>query len=237
VTEGLKESMETAYYHGQREDLLELLPGGVENVLEVGCGAGGTGALLRAHGCREIVGIELNPRVAIKAQRVFDRLFVGNVEELDLTEYRGHFDAIIYGDVLEHLIDPWRVLHVHRGLLCDTGVAVASLPNIRYYKVIRDLALHGLWEYRDRGILDRTHLRFFTYGSILKLFETSGFVVDRVEGRPSGSRLLKTLNHILRGRLHHILVVQYRVVARKSDRSKGGGVNSNRAGSTGFSSL
>ena len=205
------------YYTAQRADLVDLMPGATETVLEIGCGAGGTGALLRARGCREIVGVEINAAVGALAEKVFNRVLIGNVEKLDLGEYKGRFDCILYGDVLEHLADPWRTLRLHRELLSETGSMVASIPNVRFYRVLRDLAFRGRWEYCERGILDKTHLRFFTYRSIRALFESAGMPVEQIGGKPSGAKVLKAINRLVGGALQHFLIAQYLVVARKAD--------------------
>jgi len=88
----------------------------------------------------------------------------------------------VCNDVLEHLPDPWTVLRQAHGLLNPGGVVVASIPNLRYFPVLKDLVLRGEFEYQRDGVLDRTHLRFFTRKSIGRLFEDTGYSVRAVEG-------------------------------------------------------
>jgi 2-polyprenyl-3-methyl-5-hydroxy-6-metoxy-1,4-benzoquinol methylase len=90
------------------------------------------------------------------------------------------FDCVVFNDVLEHLDDPWRVLRETSSLVAPGGSVVASIPKVRHYSVLLPLALHGRWTYRDSGILDRTHVRFFTRATMVELFETTGWRVEAV---------------------------------------------------------
>jgi 2-polyprenyl-3-methyl-5-hydroxy-6-metoxy-1,4-benzoquinol methylase len=142
------------------------------------------------------------------------------VEKVELPFERGHFDCILYGDVLEHLINPWQVLKEHRSFLRNGGAIICSIPNIRHYRVIRRLVFRGKWEYTDSGILDRTHLRFFTLGSIQKMLEEAGFEIKGMVKRPSAPVWLKLLNHMLGGRLIDFLVRRYIIVAFMKEEEK-----------------
>ncbi len=206
---------EESYYLGSRDDLIRLIPAGAGKVLEIGCAAGMTGRTLKARGFEEVVGVELVEDVARKAQGHYDRVITGDVEKMQLPYEKGHFDCILYGDVLEHLVDPWRLLREHKELLGREGAIVCSIPNIRYYKQMKKLFLRGEWEYRERGILDRTHLRFFTVKSIRAMIEDAGFEITTMIKRPSGAKWLKWLNRALCNRLIDHLVVQYVFVAIK----------------------
>ncbi|PIX16017.1 MAG: hypothetical protein COZ72_02135 [Elusimicrobia bacterium CG_4_8_14_3_um_filter_50_9] len=97
-----------------RKDLISLLPSAARKVLEVGIGMGKTGEVLKNMNLEKLVGIEINQQAAEKAEQFYDHLIIGNVENLDLPYPDGFFDCIIYGDVLEHTIDPWSVLKKHR---------------------------------------------------------------------------------------------------------------------------
>ena len=154
------------YFRRCRFELLdELLPPRPRRVLEVGCAAGRSGAeLKRRHPGCEVIGVERDPAAAEAAAARLDRVIAGDVEALDLEAAGvapGSLDAILYGDVLEHLVDPWRVLRAHVRFLAEGGRAIVSLPNVRYCEVLLDL-LRGRWRYADCGVLDRGHLRFFT---------------------------------------------------------------------------
>jgi SAM-dependent methyltransferase len=124
-------------------------------VLEVGCGEGHLGALLQARGHR-VVGLELVPEVAERARTRLSEVLTADVEVAGFPFPPQAFDAILFPDVLEHLVDPWRVLREAAVVLRDDGVVVASIPNVQNIDVIRRL-LQGRWDYRERGILDRGH--------------------------------------------------------------------------------
>jgi 2-polyprenyl-3-methyl-5-hydroxy-6-metoxy-1,4-benzoquinol methylase len=166
------------YYGRERSDLLLLvppLPAG-SRVLELGCGEGRLGAVLRQRGL-EVHGVEVAAAAAEKARQVLDRVLTTDVERVDLDYPPGHFRLLLCGDVLEHLVDPWAVLQRLRRLLALDAVVVASVPNVQYFPVIANL-LRGRFDYRQSGVLDRTHLRFFTRRSARAMLESAGFVVE-----------------------------------------------------------
>ncbi|MFH0824867.1 MAG: class I SAM-dependent methyltransferase [Pseudomonadota bacterium] len=205
------------YYTGERSDIAGLMPHGVKSVLEVGCGAGGTGRLLREMGIEVLIGIEINPMPADLGGTHYTKLLVGDAETLDLSCIQPEsLDCLLYPDVLEHFRDPWQALRNHLVLLRPGGYVMASIPNVRYYKAVRDLVFKGQWEYADAGIFDRGHLRFFTWSSIEKLFENCGLDIVRVQEKVRGPYLLKLLNILALNRLRGFLVKQYLVVGRKS---------------------
>lgn len=212
----MSDAKEPKYYANKRTDLIKLVPGGAVRVLEVGCGIGATGAeIKRIRGPGTIVvGVELNPVAAAKAQSVLDIVYAGDVERLELPFPKGHFDCIIYGDVLEHLLDPWGVLARHRDLLKPRGVMIASIPNAGHYRIVRMLKKKE-WNYTDSGIMDVTHLRFFAIKSIHDMFSRAGLEVISVEHVVSASRVKKILNRLLFGALIDDITEQYIVAARK----------------------
>lgn len=178
----MPEAVVADYYRQPRHELVDLLPPRPRRVLDVGCGAGmlGAEAKRRHRGC-EVIGIEANADAAQLAAHRLDRVIVGDVETLPLDDVApASLDAILYGDVLEHLVDPWAVVRRHAGLLADGGRVVASLPNVRSVEVLLGL-LRGTWEYADAGILDRSHLRFFTRREGERLFAEAGLTVVGVQ--------------------------------------------------------
>ena len=203
------------YYCETREDLIELIPLGTGKILEVGCGAGATGKALRQKGFEEIVGIEVNEQVAQQGRAYYDKLIIGDVEKVDLAVGNEYFDCILYGDVLEHLVNPWRVLREHHRLLKKGGTSICSIPNIRHYRIIKKLVLKGKWEYTGDGILDRTYLRFFTLDSIRTMLNDAGFEIVKLMVRFSGTFWLRWINWITGNRLAGFLARQYIVVAIK----------------------
>jgi 2-polyprenyl-3-methyl-5-hydroxy-6-metoxy-1,4-benzoquinol methylase len=170
-------------YVGPRKDILRLVPRGVKSVLDVGCSVGTLGQAIRERDGAEVTGIELDASMGQQARACLNTVHIGSVEDETLFEELGErsFDCIIFADLLEHLVDPWTTLDRFVERLAPGGVVVASLPNIRHYTTIRTLLFQGYWPYRDRGIHDRTHLRFFTLRNIRELFESSGLSIRRLD--------------------------------------------------------
>jgi GT2 family glycosyltransferase/tetratricopeptide (TPR) repeat protein/2-polyprenyl-3-methyl-5-hydroxy-6-metoxy-1,4-benzoquinol methylase len=171
------------YYEWPRPELLGLIPADARRLLDVGCGAGVLGEAVKRRQTCEVVGIELHPEAAAEAARRLDQVVAEDAETTDLGVL-GTFDAIVCGDVLEHLRDPGTLLSRLRTVLSPTGVVVASLPNARHLDVLQQLA-EGNWTYEAAGLLDRDHLRFFTRRSVEQLFAESGFGVAAVRGVPA----------------------------------------------------
>jgi 2-polyprenyl-3-methyl-5-hydroxy-6-metoxy-1,4-benzoquinol methylase len=207
-------SKEEDYYKSSRNEVTDLVDQKAQRVLDVGCAFGMAGEALKKRGVREVIGIELNQRAYQEASKRLDRVFLGDVEKLSLPFERGYFDYIIYSDILEHLTDPWSVLKKHRELLRDDGVVIASIPNVQHYRVIKKL-LRGSWDYKEKGVLDSTHLRFFTLKSVREMFGQSGYKIDKLVCKLSASKVKKTLNKILRGRLNESLTEQFLIEASK----------------------
>ena len=203
------------YYFSVRDDLIRLIPPQAQRILEVGCAGGMTGKALREKGVEEIVGIEIDEVVAQQGRPYYDQLIVGDVEKVRLPFEKEHFDCIIYGDVLEHLVNPWQVLKSHHLFLKKGGSIICSIPNIRHYRIIKKLILKGKWEYTDDGILDRSHLRFFTLDSIQKMLKEAGFEIKELLRRSSAVSWLKGMNRLLGNRLVDFLVRQYIILAIK----------------------
>lgn len=144
-------------------------------ILEVGCSTGYFGGALKSAG-HTVWGIEPNRASAAIAAQSLDYVFPGIVEVFIKEHPDKKFDVIVFGDVLEHLADPSEVLDQCHNLLNEGGAIVASVPNVAHI-AIRSMLLEGRWEYGDLGILDRTHLRFFTRQTIVELFESSKYAV------------------------------------------------------------
>lgn len=204
------------YYANSRSDLIRHVPEGAVRVLEIGCGIGATGAeLKRFRGPGTVVvGVELCPDAAEMAHQVLDSVFTGDVEKIELPFGKSYFDCVIYGDVLEHLIDPWRILERHKELLKPGGVIIASIPNVAHYRVVRMLRRKE-WNYQDSGIMDITHIRFFSIKTIHAMFERAGLNITKVENIISASKVRKFLNRILFNALIDDITEQYIVVAKK----------------------
>ena len=163
--------------------VLELVEPGAR-VLEFGCASGYMSRALRDRRGATVVGVELDAEAAQLAVPYTERLLVGDAEELDLeTELGGErFDAILFADVLEHLRDPAALLKRVRPLVAENGVVIASIPNVAHASV-RLALLGGSFRYREWGLLDETHLRFFTRDGVQDLFESSGYVITQWQRR------------------------------------------------------
>lgn len=154
------------------------LVGAGRRVLDFGCSTGEMAAALKERGCR-VTGIEIDPRAAERARASCERVIVADLDAIDLgSALQGErFDVALFGDVLEHLKHPGRLLVQARGLLAPGGFVVLSVPNITHAS-IRLMMLEGRFEYQDMGILDDTHLKYFTHRSIGDLLEASGYTVE-----------------------------------------------------------
>ena len=131
-----------AYWSWIRWDLIQLIPTGDHKILEIGCGAGHTLKKLKELGkAKEIVGIEINEQLTQDLSDNLDGLYVGDVEIMDLPNTEKYLDYILFGDVLEHLINPRRVLQRCRSLMSDDGFVIASIPNIKHHSILLRLIL------------------------------------------------------------------------------------------------
>lgn len=168
------------YFVGARQDFVALLPDCPDaRILEIGCGSGGTGALaLRDGKCSEYIGVELMPGAAEDANKHLTQVFVADVETDFPDLPRASFDAFIASEVFEHLHDPWAIAEKAYEHLKPGGLLLASSPNIANRKVINALR-RGSFEYVDMGVMDRTHLRWFTPTSFAAMFLDAGFHVEK----------------------------------------------------------
>lgn len=164
------------------------LIGSGQTVLEVGCASGiQTRQFKERLGCN-VTGIEIDPLAAEDARPFCDNLIVGSIENLDLPQTFGdkRFDVITFADVLEHLYTPADTLKKVRPFLAEGGYLIASIPNIAHVAICWEVA-HGRFDYRKFGLLDSTHIRFFTKKNVAMLFEEAGYQIiswDRVTKSP-----------------------------------------------------
>lgn len=206
-----------AGYHSQpRIDMLRYLPKDASKILDIGCGEGAFGKLIKEQRSAEIWGIELFPQAAEKATARLDRVFVGNIETGQFNLPEEYFDCIVFNDVLEHLYYPWNVLRLVKKFLNSNGHVMASIPNIRQYGQVKKLVLQGEWDYENSGLMDRTHIRCFTYNSIGKMFKDCGYVDIKVEGIECVvfSWKFKLLNRLFGGRLDDMKYLQFACLAK-----------------------
>lgn len=172
----------TDYYGCTRPDVLEFLPASLKRLLDVGCGAGAFGELVKRQRGAEVWGIELNAPAARQAAARLDQVRVGPVEQVLTSLPERYFDCITFNDVLEHLVDPYAVLRDVTRVLAPGGCVVASIPNLRYWAALKHIIQDRDFRYTDHGTFDATHLRFFTKKSIGRMFDEQGYDLVRIDG-------------------------------------------------------
>lgn len=148
-------------------------------VLDVGCGTGSLSSLIREHCQAEVVGVEPDPARVEMARACGLRVHAG-VLELGLRQELGEFDVVVFGDVLEHLSDPYEVLTTALGFLKAGGLVLISVPNVAHWTMRQNL-LRGRFNYESSGIMDATHLRWFTQRTLVALCESVGLQVEARE--------------------------------------------------------
>lgn len=196
------EEKDASYFGIFRNEMIKYLPENARYILDIGCGSGNLGAYLQSEKDCIVWGIEPDVNAANEAAKkltkVFNTIFDNTIEFGDQK-----FDVIFFNDVLEHLIDPWDALEFSKKLLSTQGVVISSIPNILYYKTQKEILIHRDWKYADSGILDKTHLRFFTSKSIIRMYQDTGFEIITHEGINSIFNIDKTI------RIHEKVFLQF----------------------------
>jgi 2-polyprenyl-3-methyl-5-hydroxy-6-metoxy-1,4-benzoquinol methylase len=226
----LKTDHGAKYDDKPRTELIDLITETPQRVLEIGCSAGATGlALKQKFQGIEYVGVEPDEGAAKIAQTRLDRVICSDIEKVQLDTFgltKEYFDLIICADVLEHLYDPWKILFALRNNLVPDGRILASIPNIQHISIINNL-LNGHWTYSKYGLLDATHIRFFTLSEITKMFSDTGYkmiqlshaVQPEVEGVKKWPADLDfgrvVLKNITEDEASRLFVFQYFIIAQK----------------------
>jgi MoaA/NifB/PqqE/SkfB family radical SAM enzyme/2-polyprenyl-3-methyl-5-hydroxy-6-metoxy-1,4-benzoquinol methylase len=197
------------YHVGQlSHDKILKYVGKGKKVLEFGCSTGYVTRLLKEELNCQVTAIEIYPDAAEHASKYCERLIIGDADYIDYKQCFGNekFDVIIFGDVLEHLKYPDKVLVGINDFIADSGYILASIPNIAHFSIIVEL-FNGRFDYKEYGLLDRTHLRFFTRESIYNLFESSGYmvgIVDTVDRSPRETEFKTNLQYFPSDLLNYI---------------------------------
>ena len=168
--------------------VLEIIPSESSKIIEIGCGSGALAREFKALNPHcHYVGLDIVQEYANMAARYCDEVIVTDIEKQDADFFQKYNDrdCWIFADALEHLIDPWCVLRKVRQTIPDHGTVVACIPNAQNWSLVGNLAI-GNFRYQDSGLLDRTHLRWFTRQTMFELFEGTGFAVESVTSRIVG---------------------------------------------------
>jgi len=207
------------YASTMRSEIIQFVPQTANRILDVGCSVGNFGEILKSERSAEVWGVEIDEAAASIAATKLDKIICGAFD-VDLNLPLKYFDCIIFNDVLEHMVDPNAALVYAKQLLRNGGKIVASIPNVRYFDNLWSLLIHKNWEYVDSGILDRTHLRFFTINSVSSLFNNSGYDIDLIKGinpledhNPYHARKFRLLNRFFLRKLEDTRWLQFAVIA------------------------
>lgn len=221
------QEIDRSYYRNERRPLSIHIPAGDNIILDIGCGAGHFGAYLKRCGkATTVVGIELFPEAAEEARSQLDAVACANLDHYDLANMktdlgRDRFDIITCADVLEHVRDPWGVLKELGGHLNVDGKVIVSVPNVRHWSVLLPLLVKGRWDYSEAGIMDRTHLRFFTKSTAIELVRKSG--LKPISVNPLLGPRWRTLSRWTLGLFEEFLAIQYVIVAHPHTPAQAGG--------------
>ncbi len=227
----LKSECIAEYGDNPRTELIDLIKEAPEQILEIGCGAGATGlAIKQKFPDVNYIGIDSDKEAAEIARTRLDKVIVSDIEKVPLDTFgleKEYFDLIICADILEHLYDPWKMLHDLRGYLTPNGKIFSSIPNVQYINHIINF-MHGNWKYDDHGLMDVTHIRFFTLNEIVKMFNGSGYDITHCSGATNPKMDSDTwpndfdfgkfiIKNVTREEAFKLSVLQYLIVARKDN--------------------
>lgn len=184
--------MDNGYYQNYRREVFDIVPKGASRILEIGCAAGRF--RLNFGDDVEYWGVEPVEDAAEEARTHGIKVFVGTYDSVCEQLPAGYFDIVVCNDVIEHMSNPDEFLVSVKDKLAPGGTLVGSVPNVRFWGNLINLLIRRDWKYEDSGVLDRTHLKFFTRKSLKRLFECTGYHVELLRGIESvRMKILKVL--------------------------------------------
>ncbi|NJL12973.1 MAG: class I SAM-dependent methyltransferase [Microscillaceae bacterium] len=204
------------YYYGERAEMMAFYPQSARVVLDVGCAAGNFALALKQKYGAEVWGLEYEAEAARQAAEKLDKVLAGDCALNMPLLPDAYFEVIFFNDVLEHLVDPYSVLQMAKSKLKPGGQIISSIPNVRYFRNLGNLLFKKQWKYEESGILDRTHLRFFTTRSIRDMYQELGYEILQHRGINATSRSWKPflVNLLTFNAFSDIRYVQFVTVAR-----------------------
>lgn len=218
-----KAQSDNLYYGEIRSGIVEIVAEISEShkrVLEIGCGNGITLEAIKQNGAEYVCGLELREDVAelARSRVAIDEVLCRNVEQISNLSDLGLFNVIIASHVLEHMVDPWLVCRkIHEAIMPD-GSFVGAVPNVRHASVLIPLLFKGEWKYRESGVMDWTHLRFFTKQTLIEMLSDAGFNDIRVYPDINGPKS-NMIKYISCGLLVNFSAFAYNFIAKKRSKS------------------
>ena len=219
-------TVKAEYYSYTRNELLPLIPSGIKTSLDIGCGMGVFSQSIKEQLGAETWGVEPAKEAAEVASKRLDKVCCGYFDNITDQLPKYYFDCIFFNDVLEHMIHPENALKAAHSYLSANGVIICSIPNIRFFPQLMELLIARDWKYRDQGILDRTHIRFFTRKSMVRMFLNCDFEivhcvgVNRIQSKKYIA-LCHIANALSAGRFSDCFHQQYAFVLKSDPGSHG----------------
>ncbi|NDK56317.1 class I SAM-dependent methyltransferase [Pontibacter fetidus] len=204
-----------SYYSHKRVELYPFIPEGINRSVDIGCSNGSFSYNIKnVFNIEEVWGVEPNYFSANEAKSKLFKVINSGIEEAINELPKCYFDCVFFNDVLEHLIDPECILKKIKENITKDGFIFCSIPNILHFTTLYSVVINKDWKYENEGILDKTHLRFFTKKSIIRMFEECGYKVITINGiNPHMNSKLRILNFLTANRYEEMKYLQFAILA------------------------
>jgi len=200
------------YYINTRHEMLEYLPEKPIKTIEFGCGNGNFSALIKKKYYTESWGVDINEKAAEFAETKLDKIIIGDAMEVINKLPENYFDSLICNDFLEHLPYPDLFLQRIRKTLTRDAFITCSLPNVRSWGHFINYFFFKDWKYIDEGVLDKTHLRFFTLKSLKRFFNELNIEIEIIKGiTPTNTVLFNITNLLSLGFISDMRYLQFAI--------------------------